>query len=389
MPVMRTRPGRPYPLGATWDGAGVNFAALQRARDGGGAVPVRGRRAPSRGGRASASSSAPTRSGTPTCPRSRPGQLYGYRVHGPYEPAAGHRFNPAKLLLDPYAKAIDGTVRWDDAVFGYRVGAGPDADLALDDRDSAPFVPKSVVVDPAFSWGDDRPPRTPWHQTVIYELHVKGFTARHPEVPRELRGTYAGLALAGRDRAPDPARRSPRSSCCPCTTSCADGSWCERGLTNYWGYNSIGFFAPDARYSSQGVRGEQVREFKTMVKTPPPRPASRSSSTSSTTTRRGQPPRADAGLPRHRQRRLLPARRPTTARYYLDYTGCGNTLEHAAPAHAPAHHGQPALLGARDARRRLPLRPRLDPRPRAARRATGCPPSSTSSTRTRWSRRSS
>jgi glycogen operon protein len=126
-------------------------------------------------------------------PEARPGLAYGYRVHGPYEPANGHRFNPAKLLLDPYAKAITGSLSWHDSLFGYRLG-DPAEDLAPDDRDSAPYMPRSVAIDPAFSWGEDRKPRTPWHKTVIYEVHVKGFTARHPDVPRPLRGTYAGLA---------------------------------------------------------------------------------------------------------------------------------------------------------------------------------------------------
>src|SRR5262249_46145903 len=126
-------------------------------------------------------------------PEARPGLLYGYRVEGPYEPKAGHRFNPAKLLIDPYAKAIAGSVTWNDALFGHHAGAEDD-DGAKNDHDSAPYVPRRVVVDPAFGWGGDRLLRTPWHRTVIYELHVKGFTARHPHVPRELRGTYAGLA---------------------------------------------------------------------------------------------------------------------------------------------------------------------------------------------------
>src|SRR5581483_11345071 len=197
-------------------------------------------------------------------PEARPGWRYGFRVDGPYDPGAGHRFNRAKLLFDPYAKAIDRAVRWDDALFGYRIGS-EGADLEPDDRDSAPFLPKSVVVDPAFSWGDDRPLRRPLHETVIYEMHVKGFTMRHPELPDSLRGTYAGLASP-------PALDYLRTlgvtaiELMPCHQFVADRVLVDRGLTNYWGYNSIGFFAPEAKYSSGGTLGQQVSEFKTMVR---------------------------------------------------------------------------------------------------------------------------
>src|SRR4030095_9380628 len=189
---VRSRPGAPYPLGATGDGAGVNFAVGSEHATGmelclfDGAQPAREvHRLPIR--------EQTDRVWHVYLPEARPGLLYRYRAHGPYEPEAGHRFNPTKLLLDPYARAITGDVTWDDALFGYRIG-DPDEDLSLDERDSAPFVPRSVVVDPAFSWGDDRLPRIPWNRTVIYESHVKGFTMRHPDVPRDLRGTYAGLA---------------------------------------------------------------------------------------------------------------------------------------------------------------------------------------------------
>jgi glycogen operon protein len=132
-------------------------------------------------------------------PDVQPGQAYGYRVHGPYAPHAGHRFNPSKVVLDPYAKAIARTVQWADEMFGYRIG-DPAEDLSCDDRDNALLAPLAAVVDSAFTWGDDAPPRTPWHETVIYELHVKGFTRLHPEVPEKLRGTYAGLATETRTR---------------------------------------------------------------------------------------------------------------------------------------------------------------------------------------------
>src|SRR5215472_5691033 len=259
---MRTRPGSSYPLGATWDGAGVNFALFSEnatavelcllAEDGAEAARI------------------PVTEQTDQVwhvhlPEARPGQRYGYRVHGPYDPNAGHRFNPRKLLLDPYARALDGSLRWSDALFGYVVGH-PEGDLAPDDRDSAAGVPKGMVIDSAITWGDDRPPRTPWSETVIYELHPKGFTARHPDLPRELRGTFAGLCCPA---VIDYLRSLGVTAVelMPVHQSVSDQALVERGLVNYWGYNSIGFFAPDARYASVGRPGQQVAEFKTMVKT--------------------------------------------------------------------------------------------------------------------------
>ena len=256
---VRTRPGRPSPLGATWDGSGVNFALFSENAQG---VELclfdDGRE-----------TRVPVTEQTEHVwhvylPEARPGLRYGYRVQGPWEPAAGHRFNAAKLLPDPYARALDGTVRWSDALFGYQVGH-PDADLAPDGRDSAPGMPKSVVIDGAFTWGNDRPPRTPWSQTVIYELHVKGFTARHPGVPRHLRGTYAGLiapAALGHLRS----LGVTAVELMPIHHFVADKHLRDRGLTNYWGYNSIGFFAPDVRYAATRGAGAHVGEFKTMVK---------------------------------------------------------------------------------------------------------------------------
>ncbi|HYD54325.1 MAG TPA: glycogen debranching protein GlgX, partial [Gemmatimonadaceae bacterium] len=197
-------------------------------------------------------------------PDVRPGQLYGLRVHGPYEPGNGHRFNPAKLLLDPYARGITGPIRWDDSVFGYVLG-GPDEDLVPDSRDSAGAMPKCVVVDPTFAWGDDRRPRVPWHRTVIYETHVKGMTMLHPDVPEQIRGTYLGLCS---DPVIDHLRALGITSVelLPVHHFVDDRILVDKGLRNYWGYNSIGFFAPDSRYSC-GTRGEQVYEFKTMVRT--------------------------------------------------------------------------------------------------------------------------
>src|SRR6476661_4189289 len=188
---MRTWTGRSYPLGATWDGEGVNFALFSENATKVELCLFEGHDTEHESHR------IPVEERTDQVwhiylPEVRPGQHYGYRVHGPYEPEAGHRFNPAKLLIDPYAKAISGTVEWSDAMFGYRIG-DPAADLSKDDRDNAGNVPKCVVIDQAFTWGGDQLLRTPWDQTIIYEVHVKGFTARHPDVPDSHRGTYAGL----------------------------------------------------------------------------------------------------------------------------------------------------------------------------------------------------
>jgi glycogen operon protein len=186
-------PGRPYPRGANWDGMGVNFALFSEFAE---RVELclfdpAGRHELQR---------LPFREQTDQIwhgylPQARPGLLYGYRVYGPYKPKEGHRFNGNKLLLDPYARSIVGKLRWHDALFGYRIGHA-DGDLSFDRRDSAPYLPRCKVVEGAFTWGDDRPPKVPWHETVIHEVHVRGFTKRHPEVPPALRGTYAGLACA-------------------------------------------------------------------------------------------------------------------------------------------------------------------------------------------------
>ncbi|MGH8515320.1 MAG: glycogen debranching protein, partial [Gammaproteobacteria bacterium] len=261
-------------------------------------------------------------------PELRPGQLYGYRVHGPYAPAEGHRFNPRKLLLDPYAKAISGTIQWSDALFGYIIGH-PEADLSFDERDSSEGVPKCVVIDPAFSWGDDTPPRNPWHRTLIYELHVKGFTMRHPLVPEALRGSYTGLT--------HPAVIEYLKSLAitavellPVHQSVADKRLVERGLTNYWGYNSIGFFAPDARYASGGTRGEQVAEFKALVKTLHREGIEVILDVVYNHTGEGDqdgPTLCFRGIDNAAYYRLL----ADNKRNYTDYTGCGNTLNMMHP----------------------------------------------------------
>ncbi|MHB1584795.1 MAG: glycogen debranching protein GlgX [Acidimicrobiales bacterium] len=259
---MRIWPGSPHPLGATWDGMGVNFALFSEHAtavelclfDGpDDAVPSARVSMPA----------ATDRVWHAYLPDARPGALYGYRVDGPYDPAAGHRFNPAKLLIDPYAKALSGVIRWSDELYGYEVGH-PNADLSRDDRDSAGAMPKCVVIDPAFTWGDDRPPATPLNRTVIYECHVRGMTMRHPTVPEHLRGTYLGLAS-------DPVIDHllglgvTAVELMPIHQFAADRHLVDQGLTNYWGYNSIAYLAPHVRYATGGL-GQQVGEFKSMVR---------------------------------------------------------------------------------------------------------------------------
>ncbi len=260
--TLRIWPGRPYPLGASWDGTGVNFALFSEHASGVELCLFAHEN--------DAAESAKIRLTERTdqvwhcyLPDVRPGQFYGYRVHGSYEPEQGHRFNPAKLLIDPYAKAITGSITWSNALFAYRVDG--ESDLEPDPDNSAGSVPKSVVIDSAFTWEDDRPLNVPYNRTIIYECHVKGMTIRQPYVPPQLRGTYLGLCS-------DPMIEYFQTlgvtalELLPVHQFVVDRHLAERGLTNYWGYNSIGFFAPDVRYATRGL-GNQVYEFKTMVKT--------------------------------------------------------------------------------------------------------------------------
>jgi glycogen operon protein len=318
---MRVWPGRPAPLGATWDGEGTNFALFTAHATGVELCLF---------DRPDAAESARIAFTDVTdgvwhayLPDVRPSQCYGYRVHGPHAPAAGHRFNPAKLLLDPYARAISGAIRWTDALFGYTVGH-PDADLSHDDRDSAAGMPKSVVVEPAFSWGDDERPQTPWHRTVIYECHVKGMTMRHPAVPAPLRGTYLGLAT-------DPvldhllALGVTAVELLPVQHFAVERSLVSRGLTNYWGYNPVGYFAPDVRYATGGL-GQQVSEFKTMVKRLHRAGLEVLLDVVYNHTGEGDrlgPTLAYRGIDNATYYRL-PEGDP---REYVNYTGCGNTLD--------------------------------------------------------------
>jgi isoamylase len=322
----RMRPGRPYPLGATWTGAGVNFALFSEHAT---AVELCLFDAANLGREVDR---LRLRERTDQIwhvflPDARPGFCYGYRVAGAYEPEAGHRFNPAKLLLDPYARAIAGAVTWSDATFDYRLG-DPEAEMVSDERDDARDLPKSVVVDPAFSWGEDRPPRTPWNETVIYELHVKGFTIRNPEVPPEIRGTYAGLAA--------PAAVAylkelgiTAVELLPVHHSVTEKRLWDRRLINYWGYNSIGFFCPDSRFASSGDRGQQVAEFKAMVKTLHQAGIEVILDVVYNHTAEGNhlgPTLCFRGVDNGAYYRLAEDRR-----HYLDYTGCGNTLDTVHP----------------------------------------------------------
>src|SRR5437764_3957044 len=260
---MRVWPGQPYPLGATWDGQGVNFAIFSENAT---SVELCLFNAADDGTESDKIMMRERTDQVWHCylPDVRPGQFYGYRVHGPYDPHAGNRFNPAKLLIDPYAKAITGTIKWSNALFAYKVG-GPNEDLEPDPNNSAGGVPKCVVIDPAFTWEDDRPLRVPWNRTVIYECHVKGMSKLHPDAPEQLRGTYLGLCT-------DPMIEYlldlgiTAVELLPVHQFVVDRHLAERGLTNYWGYNSIGFFAPDVRYAAKGL-GNQVDDFKSMVRT--------------------------------------------------------------------------------------------------------------------------
>ncbi len=324
---VRTRPGAPYPLGATWDGSGVNFALFSENATG---VELCLFQGPERGREVAR---IPLTERTDQVwhvylPEARPGLRYGYRVHGPYDPATGHRFNPAKLLLDPYARALDGTIAWNDALFSYELG-NPDEDLKPDPRDSAIAMPKGVVIDTAFTWGGDQPLRTPWNETVIYEVHVKGFTAQHPDVPRALRGTYAGLVTPA---AIDYFRALGVTALelLPVHQFVSDRSLKEKGLSNYWGYNSLGFFAPDFRYASAGARGQQVAEFKTMVKKLHEAGIEVILDVVYNHTAEGNhlgPTFSFRGIDNAAYYRLVGDNR----RYYMDYTGCGNTLNMTHP----------------------------------------------------------
>ncbi len=309
-------PGKPYPLGATFDGAGTNFTLFSEVAD---RVELclfdRAERE--------------TRYELPEMtghvwhgyvPTVTPGQRYGFRVHGAWDPARGRRCNPAKLLLDPYAKAIEGAVDWHDAVFPYQFEA-PDR---RDERDSAPHVPKAVVINPFFDWSDDRSPRVELHQTVIYETHVRGFTMTHPEIPEAIRGTYAGLAHPAAIR--HLANLGVTAvELMPVHQFIHDRHLVDRGLRNYWGYNSIGFLAPHNEYASSGQAGEQVGEFKAMVRTLHQAGIEVILDVVYNHTAEGNhlgPMLAFKGIDNEAYYRLMPGDRG----HYMDYTGTGNSI---------------------------------------------------------------
>jgi isoamylase len=315
-------PGRPYPLGASWDGEGVNFAIFSERAE---KVELclfdkTGRRELHR---------IEMREQTDQVfhcylPEARPGRLYGYRCYGPYEPNKGLRFNSNKLLLDPYAKQVQGDLRWSDSHFGYKVGS-KNQDLSFDRRDSAPGMLKGVVADSAFTWGSDRPPNIPWHKSIIYETHVKGLTIRHPNVPPALRGTYAGLATAP---VIDFLTRLGITAVELMPVHCFldDRALIERGLRNYWGYNTIGFFAPEPRYSATG----SLTEFKTMVKTLHSAGIEVILDVVYNHTVEGNqlgPTLSFRGIDNTVYYRVDPEQ----PRYYTDYTGTGNTLNMQHP----------------------------------------------------------
>jgi isoamylase len=324
---MRVYPGSPYPLGATWDGLGVNFALFSEhatavdlclfdsidATQESARIPI------------------PEQTDMvwhAYLPDLKPGQLYGYRVHGPYEPNHGLRFNANKLLLDPYAKSLARSTRWDDALFGYTIGH-PDADLSFDTRDSAPFAPFGAVIDPSFTWGDDRLPRTPWHRTVIYEMHVGGFTRLQTLVPEAARGTYTALTL-------QPVIDHLLSlgvtavELMPVHYHANDRSLVERGLTNYWGYNTASYFAPDLRFAEARTPLETVREFKMMVRALHAAGIEVILDVVYNHTAEGNqlgPTLSWRGIDNSSYYRLL----PNNPRVHLDFTGTGNTLNMQSP----------------------------------------------------------
>ncbi len=323
---LRVWPGSPHPLGATWDGVGVNFAIFSEH-----ATRVELCLFDSVEAEVeSLTISLPEHTDMVWhgyLPDIHPGQLYGYRVHGPYAPQHGLRFNARKLVIDPYAKVIGRATRWHDALFGFRMGSPEDP--TPDDRDSAPYAPLAAVVDDAFTWGNDRSPKTPWHETVIYELHVKGFTALHPHVAEALRGKYLGLAS-------EAAIRHLTSlgvtavELMPVHHHNDEWHLVQRDLNNYWGYNSLSYFAPDVRFALSPLPLEAVREFKVMVRALHAANLEVILDVVYNHTAEGNhlgPTMSLRGIDNSSYYRLL----PNNARYYQDFTGTGNTLNMRSP----------------------------------------------------------
>lgn len=317
-------PGRPYPLGATWDGKGVNFALFANN-----ATSVQLCLFDTDNEEVKIKVKERTHQIWHVyLPDIEPGQLYGYRVDGPYYPESGHRYNPNKVLIDPYAKSIAGSVKWHDSLFGYDVN-DPNTDLSYSDLDNSPYIPKSVVIDPNFDWEDDRPLDIPYHKSIIYETHVKGFTILHPAIPEEIKGTYAALAHPViikylKDLG------ITAIELMPVHHFMIDEPLVKKGLSNYWGYNTIGYFAPDVRYSSTGMDGEQVIEFKNMVKELHKAGLEVIIDVVYNHTAEGNelgPTLSFKGIDNSAYYRLMEGNQ----RYYKDYTGTGNTLNANLP----------------------------------------------------------
>jgi glycogen operon protein len=320
-------PGKPFPLGPTWDGNGTNFSLFSENAERVELCLYDG------DDRETRVELIEREAFNWHCylPGIGPGQRYGYRVHGPYDPLSGHRFDPYKLLIDPYAKAVEGPIDWDAGnPLPYVPGGGEDADLHMDVEDDARAIPKCVVVDPGFDWENDRPPAHPWNEMSIYEVHVKGFTKRHPGVRDDIRGTYAGLAS---EQSLDYLRGLGVTAVelLP-VHHIADESFLHgRGLTNYWGYSSIGYLAPHALYAATGTRGEQVREFKGMVKALHGAGIEVILDVVYNHTAEGNhlgPMLSFKGVDNASYYRLMPAER----RFYMDFTGTGNSLNPVHPS---------------------------------------------------------
>lgn len=324
---MQISEGKPYPLGATWDGLGVNFALFSEHAT---KVELCLFDSPE----------STQESHRITLPEYnahvwhgfvrdvRPGQLYGYRVYGPYDPEKGMRFNPNKVLVDPYAKSVPRSVNWDDSLFGYTIGSKAE-DLSMDERDSARFAPLAAVIDPSFIWGEDKLPQTPWNKTIIYEAHVRGLTMLNKQVPEELRGTYAGVASA-------PVIEHLTNlgvtaiELMPVHHRTNNRNFIERGLTDYWGYNTLSFFAPDTRFSSMKGPNENVQEFKMMVRALHAAGIEVILDVVYNHTVEGNhmgPTLSFRGVDNFSYYRTV----DKDNRYYMDYTGCGNTLNMVHP----------------------------------------------------------
>jgi len=317
----RIWPGSPYPLGATWDGQGVNFALFSAHAEKVELCLFDDR------GRETERIALPEYTDEVWhgyLPDARPGQLYGYRVHGPYDPMNGHRFNAHKLLIDPYAKALSGDVLWSDTHFGFKLG-NPKQDLVMDKRDNARFQAKCRVVDTAFTWGEDRRPNVPWNDTIVYEMHVRGFTMRHPDVPARFRGTFLGLA---QPQVIDHLVKLGITSVelLPVQAYVDERHLTEKGLRNYWGYNPIAYFAPDTRYYGANPQGD----FKSMVQRLHEAGIEVILDVVYNHTAEGNqlgPTLSFKGIDNASYYRLVPG----SERWYENYSGCGNTLQLSHP----------------------------------------------------------